>query len=288
MYRINRHDFLEHLYKPKIVLFHREKALSDLEEFKLRALENEENLTLKHHDEIISLNRMLEHVKNDQESQHKHFEAAIAKFEADKKYQIEDLKSKHRLEMESLRENLNSNKDALSDEKKRLEEKYQLELNKLKAEIDSLNINTNKERSEYEQNMTKLKLFHTKELEALKHNSNNEYLNVINNMKVELEQLGKEKKKSENELRQKYEKKLEEIVIKDEEISMLKEKLNELQTNLDQSNKIYFELNEKVNEINSLNQKLESKFSELEIENAANLNKCEFQSKCLVEKSSNS
>ena len=136
--------------------------------------------------------------------------------------------------------------------------------------------------------MTKLKLFHSKELEALKQNSNNEYINVINNMKVELEQLGKEKKKSENELRQKYEKKLEEIVIKDEEISMLKEKLNQLQANLDQSNKIYFELNEKVNEINSLNQKLESKFAELEIENAANLNKCEFQGKSLVEKSSKS
>jgi hypothetical protein len=258
-----------------------------LEEFKLRALENEENLTLKHHDELIDLNRMLEHLKNDQETQSKHFEATMAKFEADKKYQIEDLKSKHRLELESVRENLNSNKDAISDEKKRLEEKYQAELSKLKADIEGLHANAAKERTEHEQNMTKLKLFHTKELEALRQNSNNEYLNVINNMKNELELLGKEKKKSENELRQKYEKKLEEIVIKDEEISNLKNKLNELQANLEQSNKIYFELNEKNAEINALKQNLESKLAELEIENAANVNTCEFQSKCLVEKSSN-
>ena len=224
----------------------REKALIDLEDYKLRVLENEENLTIKHHEEIIDMNRMLEQLKTEQENQHKHFESAIKKYDADKLYIVEDLKSKHRLEIESLKENLNTNKHSLSEEKMRLEEKYQLEMLKLKADIEQLNANAQQEKLEHEQNITKLKLFHSKELDALKQNSNAEYLNMINNLKNDIEQLNKEKRKSENELKQKYEKKLEEIVVKDEEIQDLKKKLDELTANLEQSNKIYFELNDKV------------------------------------------
>lgn len=217
-----------------------------MEDFRLKTLENEENLVLSHKQELIDLNKMLEKLKSDQEKQYKQFEAVNKKYESDKLYLVEDLKSKHRLEIESLKQSFNSNKDVLDQEKRKLEEKYESELNKLKSDLENVNSRNLKEKAEYEQNILKLKTFHEKELEALRQNSSSEYEKLIKSLKNDLDSLGKQKIAKEAEFNQRYNNKVEEILQKEDMIQSLNEQIKKLESNVHDSNKNFMELNEKV------------------------------------------
>ena len=118
---------------------------------------------------------------------------------------------------------------------------------KLRADIDALNSKLMHEKLEHEQNITKLKNFHEKELDAHKQNSTKEFTQLIENLKIQLEQVNKDKVLAEKEYNKRYEKKLEEIIGKEDEIKSLNEKLKLFKSDLETSNINVFNLNKKVN-----------------------------------------
>ena len=117
---------------------------------------------------------------------------------------------------------------------------------KLRADIDALNSKLMHEKLEHEQNITKLKTFHEKELDAHKQNSTKEFTQLIENLKIQLEQANKDKVLAEKEHNKRYEKKLEEIVGKEDEIKSLNDKLILCKNDLETSNINLANLNSKV------------------------------------------
>ncbi len=224
----------------------KEKALRDLESFKMRTIENEENLVITHRQEIIRMTNLLEDLKGEHEKQIQKFDSITNKYNIDKQNLIEDLKQKHRNELESLKQSFNSNKDTFSVEKSKLEEKHASDMLKLRADIDALNSKLMHEKLEHEQNITKLKTFHEKELDAHKQNSTKEFTQLIENLKIQLEQANKDKISAEKEHNKRYEKKLEEIVGKEDEIKSLNDKLILCKNDLETSNINVANLNSKV------------------------------------------
>ena len=212
------------------------------------------------------MNKLLEVLQTSQENQLKKFDHLTKKMQADKEHAVEDLKSKHRLEIEAVKQTcMSRNKSDLNDETLMLKQRHEAELAglksdmanllekfnqenvenernierlkaghdkemaKLKLDCDCLQAKCEQESRDYEQNMHKLKLFHEKELEARTQNTGTEYLALISNLKQELTQLNKDKSCMENELNKRYTDKLEEIVCKEEEIASLREALDNLQ-----------------------------------------------------------
>lgn len=264
----------------------KEQAIKEMEQFKLRSIENEESLVMAHRDELIELNQMLEKVRHECENLYQKNEQITKKYEQDTLYLIEDIKSKHRLEIESIKKTYNSNKDNLIAEHKYLEEKHQEEIQKLKKEIDMANSNFSKEKQDFDQNILKLKTFHQKELEALKQNSNSEYEKFISSLKADLELMAKDKMQFEIEMNKKYNSKLEEIVTKEEEIKKLNEFIAQFKLKFQDLNENYLKLNESFLQMSNNNQNLESKLSKLDTENEQLTVKIEYQSRQLIDKSS--
>ena len=224
----------------------RERAVRDLDSFKARHVAHEENLVLTHRQEIVKMTGMLEELKNEYEKQTQKFDSITNKYNLDKQTLLEDMKQKHRLEIESLKQSFNTNKDAFSVERTKLEEKHVSDMLKLRADLDAMTSKMSHEKLEHEQNITKLKAFHEKELDAHKQNSTKELTQLIESLKAQLDQVNKEKMLTEKEMNKRYEKKLEEILVKEEEIKTLNEQLKRVKTDLNASHTIVANLNAKV------------------------------------------
>jgi chromosome segregation ATPase len=163
---------------------------------------------------------------------------------------------------------------------------HKIELSKLQSTIDELKQQHANEKQDYENNIKKLSSLHEKELEALKTNANGEFLNQINEYKNELEKVRKEKLDSEKELNKRYESKLEEIVRKDEEIEILKEKLNNMQKNLESSGTDINLINEELMKAKHDTQQMQKTLNEIEKENSSYRERHDKNVKVLLEKSS--
>lgn len=233
------------------------------------------------------MNKEVDYLKTTFEDQIQQFKTIISKFDAEKLYLVEDLKSKHRLEIENIKSNFNSSKDTLQADRAKLEEIHRNELNKLQMQIDELKMRNQNDKNDYEQNITKLRALHEKEIEAFKSNTSNEYLSHINSLKEELERLRKEKQENEKELNRLYKEKLEEIAVKEEEIEFLKEKLTNIQSNLESSGKDLMIVNDELIQARLESQKLMRKLTELENDNLGYKERCDKQVEQLLEKSSN-
>jgi chromosome segregation ATPase len=163
---------------------------------------------------------------------------------------------------------------------------HKIELSKLQSTIDELKQKHANEKQDYENNIKKLSSLHEKELEALKTNTNGEFLNQINGLKNELEKVRKEKLDSEKELNKRYESKLEEIVRKDEEIEILKEKLKNMQKSLESSGTDINLINEELMKAKNDTQKMQKTLNEIEKENSSYRERHDKNVKVLLEKSS--
>jgi hypothetical protein len=228
----------------------KQKAIEDVKTIRIEALDNEERLIVDHKQEIIDLNKTLEDIKTDFEKQRLNFETTCNKYEKEKQFLIEDLKSKHRLELEKLRTNINSTNSQLQqkfDEEKKLNDAaHQQDMIKLRAQLEVAIENLNKQKQDHDDNITKLKSFHSNELDALKKNATNEYLILIDNLKNEIETLKSQKNSSDKDLNQKYNQKMNELLDREEEIESLKLEIKNLQSNLEAWDSELVELRQKV------------------------------------------
>jgi hypothetical protein len=232
------------------------------------------------------MNKDIDSIKNQYEEQIQQFKNVISKFDAEKSYLIEDLKSKHRIEIENLKLNFNSNKDTINADRLKLQEAHNIELLKIQAQVDEVKVKQVTEKNDHEQNIKKLKLLHEKEIEAMKTNTNSEFINQINSLQNEMEKLRKEKFENEKDLNKRYEEKLEEIVRKDEEIELLRAKLLNIKSNLENSGKDLTVINDELIKSRIESQKLKRQFNELENEINIYKERCDKQVQQLLEKSS--
>lgn len=301
----------------------RSKALNDLEAFKLQTIENESHQTFAHRSELIEMNKLVESLKNDQQKQHEKFESLIAKLNAesakkldlltashqddlaalksssltrtktDLNDQVLKLKGEHEKEiallqadMANLLEKFNQENENNEQNIEKLKGSHEKEIQKVKGELDEVVSKGNQDKMDYEQNIQKLKMFHEKELDARSQNSNNEYLQLIENLKGDLTVLSKEKAASESELIKKYHGALNEVGVKEEEVEILREKLREMQARLENNGANSRRLNDEISRLSEEVQGLQVKQTELEFENSSFKNRFEFQSKNLLERSS--
>lgn len=226
--------------------------MKDFEEFRQLTKKSEEDLKQKQRHELAALNAKLDELSRELGVQMDSFEATYKKFEREKNLLAEDLNAKHRKELERLEEKYASNKDALTHERTKLSEKHQAELGQLRNELDEVVARANKEKLEYEANLNKLKAFHEHELEACKQNSSSEYLKLIDVLKANIETMKKQKQSDDVEFAAKYNRKLEEIVSREEEIKSLNDMLAELRGNLAKSDHNYVAINQKVSDLSYL------------------------------------
>ena len=225
----------------------REQALKDFEEFKLSSLQTEESLALRHKQEMIDLNRMLEDVRQEQDKQFRHFDALGKKFETEKLYLLEDLKSKQRLEIESLKQAFNSSREAtLGEHRKALMEKHEADVSKLRQELKVVQARAGKDKSDYEQSISKLKLFHEKELDASRQNSSSEYMRLMESLKEEMARMSKDRASLESNFNERYDRKLAEIATREEEVAALRASWTECKASVLDSNEKIVELNKQV------------------------------------------
>lgn len=220
--------------------------MKELETYRQQSKKSEEDLKETHRNEIVALNSKLDELNGELTSQIDLFEAAYKKFEKEKSLLTEDLKTKHRQEIDRLEEKYSSNKDALKQERAKLAEKYEAELIQLRSELEESGNRANREKQEYEANLSKLKAFHDRELEACKQNSSSEYLKLIDVLKANMEAMKKQKQSDDAEFSNRYNRKLEELVTREEEIKTLTDQLNELKSNLEKSDQNFGTVNQKV------------------------------------------
>ena len=202
--------------------------MSEFEQLKASARDNEQRLSVAHKQDLVELNKMLMSVRDEQERQAQLFQAACAKMEKERAYAVEDLKSKHRLELEAMRATLDANRDSLRSDRRQVEEQYEAELAKVRADMEALATKAAAERAESEQNMAKLKAFHERELDALKLNSQGEFQLMIDSLKVELQRAEKTRGEMEADMRAKYERTLAQLVEKETQVERLSKELADL------------------------------------------------------------
>lgn len=270
----------------------KEKAFYEFEQYKSKTSKTEQELVDRFCKKVNDMNKEIDSIKNQYEEQIQQFKLIISKFDTEKAYLIEDLKSKHRIEIENFKSSFNSNKDQMTEEllsseteKQNILKVHKIELSKLQSTIDELKQKHANEKQDYENNIKKLSSLHEKELEALKTNANGEFLNQLNGLKNELEKVRKEKLDSEKELNKRYESKLEEIVRKDEEIEILKEKLKNMQKNLESSGTDINLINEELMKAKNDTQQMQKTLNEIEKENSSYRERHDKNVKVLLEKS---
>lgn len=229
-----------------IFFFNREKAFKELEEFRQNCKYNEERLIEFHRNEIVGLNQKLEELKQQLCEQSNEFEFIYTKFEKEKNLLSESIRVKNLEEIEKFEEKYAKKEDTLKKEKQKLVEKFHSEISRLKNELEENVTKSNKEKQEYENNLIKLKAFHEHELDACRQNSNNEYVKLIEVLKTNIESLRKQKIIDENELIQKYNKKQDELAIKEEEIKSLNEMMLDYKKKLESSSNDIKFINQKV------------------------------------------
>lgn len=227
----------------------RELAFEELEEYRQKSKKFEDDLKETHRSEISSLNGKLDEMQRELTAHIGLFEATYKKFEKDKSIMIDELKRKHRAEIERLEEKYANNKEALKQERASVAEKYEAELSQLRSELEESSKLASKEKQEYELNLSKLKAFHERELDACKQNSSSEYLKLINVLKGNIESMKKQKQSDDAEYALRYNKKLEEIVTREEEVKSLNLTITQLRANLNKSNNNVGEVNQKVRQI---------------------------------------
>lgn len=220
--------------------------MRDLEAYRQKSQQSEDDLKEAHRSEIAELNSKLDELQQELSEQVDSFEAMYKKFEKEKNLLADELKLKHRQDLEKVEEKYANNKETLNQERGRLAEKYEAELSKLRVELEESFARANKEKQEYEQNLSKLKAFHEHELEACKQNSSSEYLKLIDVLKANIEAMKKQKQSDDVEYALKYNKKLEEIVTREEEIKSLNDMIGQLKSNLSKSSNDFGEISQKV------------------------------------------
>ncbi|XP_071506499.1 protein FAM184A-like [Diadema antillarum] len=265
--------------------FERQKreAGAEFSEFKRKSEVKEGNLRAEHSQKLLSLSQDLLAVKRDFEDRLKQFDDVKARLEREKHGALEDLKSKHRDELEALQQAQNAQKMGQSSELEEINMKHAAEISRLKEECEAVNEQKTQLVEDYEGKLEKLKAFHEREISALREN--------------ELQKQGMEWKEKEEALRRTFAQKehslnskvqelTAELAVSEEDLAKYKDLLTKAEAALESREGDASNLGQQLLAARKEASSAMTRLKEVEGELAASRQRCEDQASEMVKKSS--
>ena len=223
-------DVLEsHLAKERL---QREEALSEFEKFKRRKEDHEARLKSEFSDKILTMSKELLAAKKQFEEHLKDFQATRKRLEEDRDKAVEELSSKHHDEMDQLMKAHRVRYDELAKEKQKLEKEFEQKLALAQSSGNVAPEERQKIELEYQEKMEKLKAFYEKELAAsralLESSKETQFKEWENRERA----LRSEFNRQERILKDRISELLNQLSDGEQQMSILKVQLNELESRL--------------------------------------------------------
>ena len=224
-------DMLEsHLSKERL---QREEALSEFEKFKRRNEGYEARLKSEFSDKILVMSKELLAAKKQFEERLKDFQATRKLLEEDRDKAVEQLSSKHHVEIDQLMKAHRVRYDEVVKEKQKLEKEFQQKLALAESSGDVAAEERRRIESEYQEKMDKLKAFYENELaasRAMQETSNGAQLKEWENKEKALRS---EWNRQERIFKDRISELLNQLSDGEQQMAVLKAQLNELESKLE-------------------------------------------------------
>lgn len=224
-------DMLEsHLSKERL---QREEALSEFEKFKRRNEGDEARLKSEFSDKILVMSKELLAAKKQFEERLKDFQATRKLLEEDRDKAVEQLSSKHHVEIDQLMKAHRVRYDEVVKEKQKLEKEFQQKLALAESSGDVAAEERRRIESEYQEKMDKLKAFYENELaasRAMQETSNGTQLKEWENKEKALRY---EWNRQERIFKDRISELLNQLSDGEQQMAVLKAQLNELESKLE-------------------------------------------------------
>lgn len=208
----------------------REQHLSQFESFKRTAEDRETKLKSQHAEKMLELSHEVLKTKKDFEEKLKQFELWKDGVNDEHERKISELKNAHQKEISDIR---NMSKDQSNDwlnELKKVEDKFQSEIEGLQCKNKDIEESKNVLVDEYEAKLAKAQLFYEKELEAVMKMNNISQDEANQMLMKEKEKMKKDFALREAELQKQIDSALLQLTDKEDEVDKMKielEKLNQ-------------------------------------------------------------
>lgn len=223
-------DVLEtHLAKERL---QREEALSEFEKFKRRHENEEARLKSEFSDKILAMSKELLAAKKQFEERLKDFQATRKSLEDDRDKAVEELSRKHHDEMDQLMKAHRVRYDEVVKEKQKLEKEFEQKLAFVQTSGDVAAEERRKIELEYQEKMEKLKAFYEKELAAWKAQLESSKDSQFKEWETRERTLRSEFIRQERVLKDRISELLNQLSDGEQQMSILKVQLNELESNL--------------------------------------------------------
>ncbi|XP_009459065.1 PREDICTED: protein FAM184A isoform X1 [Nipponia nippon] len=261
------------------------QALTEFEAYKDRVEDMQLCAEAQHVQRVVTMSREVEEIRKKFEERLRSFIQLQVQYEKDKRTALEDLRAAHRLEIQELLKNQQSQNATLSKGQEKLEELHRLELEDLNSKVEELRLERKKLIEDYEGKLSKAQSFYEHELDSLKRSQlfTAESLHACKEKEAELR---KEFQNQESMLRKNLGKLKTELQMVQDEAASLREKCQKLQVALGTAENNVQVLQKQLDDVKEEEMSLLSKHKEVESELAAARERLQQQATDLVLKAS--
>ena len=218
-----------HLAKERLS---REEALSEFEKFKRRNEDQEARVKSEFSDKILTMSKELLATKRQFEERLKDFQDTRKQLEEDRDRAVKELSSKHHDEMDQLMKAHRVRYDELVKEKQKLQKEFEQKLAFAETSGDVAAEERRKIELEYQEKMEKLKAFYEKELSASRALQESSKETQFKEWESRERALRSEWSRQERILKDRISELLNQLSDGEQQMSILKVQLNELESRL--------------------------------------------------------
>ncbi|XP_057279586.1 protein FAM184A [Pezoporus wallicus] len=261
------------------------QALTEFEAYKDRVEDMQLCAEAQHVQRVVTMSREVEEIRKKFEERLRSFIQLQVQYEKDKRTALEDLRAAHRLEIQELLKNQQTQNATLSKGQEKLEELHRLELEDLNSKVEELRLERKKLIEDYEGKLSKAQSFYEHELDSLKRSQlfTAESLHACKEKEMELR---REFQNQESMLRKNLGKLKTELQMVQDEAASLREKCQKLQVALGTAENNVQVLQKQLDDVKEEEMSLLSKHKEVESELAAARERLQQQAADLVLKAS--
>ena len=227
---------------------HKRTALAEFEEYKRQQDEQDLQLKTEHSQKVLAMSYEVLTAKKEFQERLQVLDTLKEKLEQEKREALEAQRQQHQQELEALSSSLQSTSD-LSAEQQRLQEQYKAEIEKLTQNCQDLTDEQKKLSEEHEAKMSKAQAFFEKELQALRDSQNSSSNETLQQLQEEHQKLIKDFAYEKSVLNKKVDGLIDQVSEREEEVFTYRDKLQQLESNLQNNNSSVVELNKQVSAI---------------------------------------
>ncbi|KAL4231837.1 hypothetical protein ACF0H5_009413 [Mactra antiquata] len=263
----------------------KQRHLNQFDTFKRAAEDREMKLKAEHAQKMLELSQDVLHTKKDFEEKLRQFELWKEGVNDEHERKLGDLQEQHNAKLNDVHSHFKGKNDDWLNEVKKVEEKYQQELEKLHAKLKEMEEHKVNMKDEYEAKLEKARLFYEKELEAVM-KMNNISTEEANRMLMEEKELmSKQFAAQEAELKKQVESVLSQLMDKEDEIEQLKEEINRLNKSLNDKDGSSLELLKQLQDAQEAAKSSLAKLRDTEADLSVMKDRCTRQEEDMVKKS---